>query len=323
MKWFGVALCLVLAACIRPVSGPAQSTQTLAEARQGFVTNIAHPDAGGGAPPDPSDGVLRLITYPAPLGDNAAYLTPPPKGDARQPAIIWITGGDANSIGDVWTPNPPDNDQSAAAFRQAGIVEMYPSLRGGNENPGHREGFYGEVDDILAAADYLAKLPYVDPARIYLGGHSTGGTLVLLTAEISTRFRDVFAFGPADDVRGYGGDFIPQGMTDPTELKLRSPMYWLNGIASPVFVLEGDGLSSNIDALRALQAATTNPNVHFMVIAGATHFSDLAPTTALIARKILADTGPTTNVAFTAAEAASLMSNRGAGPPVASSPPGG
>jgi dipeptidyl aminopeptidase/acylaminoacyl peptidase len=60
---------------------------------------------------------------------------------------------------------------------------MFPSLRGGNDNPGRHGGFYGEVDDVLAAHDYLSRQPYVDPKRIYPGGHSTGGTLALLTAE--------------------------------------------------------------------------------------------------------------------------------------------
>jgi dipeptidyl aminopeptidase/acylaminoacyl peptidase len=58
-------------------------------------------------------------------------------------------------------------------------------LRGGNDNPGRREGFLGEVDDVLAAADHLSKLPHIDPTQIYLGGHSTGGTLALLVAECS------------------------------------------------------------------------------------------------------------------------------------------
>ena len=36
-----------------------------------------------------------------PLGDNAAYLTPDPKDGAKHPAIVWITGGDYSTIGDV------------------------------------------------------------------------------------------------------------------------------------------------------------------------------------------------------------------------------
>jgi hypothetical protein len=55
-----------------------------------------------------------------------------PRESAAQTSLLWITGGDCNSIGDVWSPAPPENDQTASAFRQAGIVMMYPSLRGGN-----------------------------------------------------------------------------------------------------------------------------------------------------------------------------------------------
>jgi dienelactone hydrolase len=80
---------------------------------------------------------------------------------------------------------------------------MFPSLRGGNQNPGQKEGFLGEVDDVLAAADFLVREDYVDPARIYLGGHSTGGTPVMLVAESTPRFRAVLSFGPVNDVRGY------------------------------------------------------------------------------------------------------------------------
>jgi hypothetical protein len=49
-----------------------------------------------------------------------------------------------------------------------------------------------------------------------------------------------------------------------------------------------------------------NSAVHFYPIQGATHFSILAPGTALIARKIVSDEGPTTNIAFTEAELANL-----------------
>ena len=86
---------------------------------------------------------------------------------------------------------------------------MFPALRGGNDNPGIKEGFLGEVDDVLAAAALLRRQPYVDPDRIYLGGHSTGGTMVLIVAELSDRFRAIFSFGPADDVRGYPDQFTP------------------------------------------------------------------------------------------------------------------
>src|SRR2546430_17631493 len=104
----------------------------------------------------------------------AAYLSPDPRDGKKHPAIIWITGGDCNSIGDVWSPAPRANDQTASAFWKAGIIMMFPSLRGGNDNPGLKEGFFGEVEDILAAADFLAKQEDVDAKRNYLGGPRPG-----------------------------------------------------------------------------------------------------------------------------------------------------
>ena len=129
--------------------------QTLAQARLGFITRIITTGPSTGPPATPPDNTFELIHYPSTVGPLAAYVTPDPGDGAKRPAIIWITGGDNNTIGDVWSPRPRDNDQSASAFRNAGVVMMFPSQRGGNDNPGRREGFLGEVDDILAARDQL------------------------------------------------------------------------------------------------------------------------------------------------------------------------
>ena len=265
-------------------------TSSLAQARSTFKTQISFSDQEPGAPTPPAS-IFRKITYPAPVGPLAAYLTLDPKDGSRQPAMIWITGGDCNSIGDVWSANPRNNDQTAAAYRRMGIVMMFPSLRGGNDNPGRHEGFYGEVDDVLAAYDYLSRLPYVDPNRIYLGGHSTGGTLVLLTAETRNPSRAVFAFGPVGDVSVYGRSLLPIDFNrgDPRERTLRSPGYWLPSARGQVFVIEGTGTPGNISSLEAMRRMSQNPALHFMAIAGATHFSVLAPSNEVIARKILND----------------------------------
>jgi dipeptidyl aminopeptidase/acylaminoacyl peptidase len=206
---------------------------------------------------------------------------------------VWITGGDCNSIGDVWTPQPVENDQSASVYRRAGIVMMYPSLRGGNQNPGLKEGFLGEVDDVIAAATALAKVPYVDATRIYLGGHSTGGTLALLTSECSSLFRGVFSFGPVYDVAGYGADsgFLPFNYTDQKEVAIRSPGYWLADVKKPTWVIEGASGTSNYQSLREMAAANRNRQVHFIPVPGADHFSVLYVANVVIAKKILAD-GP-------------------------------
>ncbi len=176
---------------------------------------------------------------------------------------------------------------------------MFPSLRGGNDNPGVKEGFLGEVDDVLAAADYL-RATVGRSQRIYLGGHSTGGTLVLLVSECTDRFRAVFAFGPASNVESYTAEYTPFDRSSPREVELRSPGRWLSSIKTPTFVIEGP--EGNLGALQAMSRATTNPMVHFLPARGASHLNVLAPTNALIARKILADQGATCNLTLTEEE---------------------
>ncbi|MEG3151469.1 prolyl oligopeptidase family serine peptidase [Sphingomonas sp. ZT3P38] len=285
---FALMLAPVTVTACGQSQGMGEETQTLAAARAGFTTKV-QPTRDGSAAPEPPKGVLERIHYPAPLGSNVGYLTPRPKTAGRHPAVIWISGGDSNTIGSFWDPQDPANDQTASAFRDAGIVTFYPSLRGGNDNPGSREGFYGEIDDVLAAADYLAKLDYVDPARIYLAGHSTGGTMVLLAAEMSGRFRSVFSFGPVADVRNYAGEFVYADSKDDREMKLRSPGLWLSSVRSPVFVFEGAG-RGNVDELEAMRRSNRNPHINFFAVEGRDHFSILAPVTALVAKKIVADT---------------------------------
>ncbi len=284
-------------------STPAETTPTLAEARQGFATQVdpSVPRPAAEPLPQPPPGVFRLVKYHSPVGDLAAYVTPDPGDGQKHPAVVWITGGDSSSLGEMWEPRPRENDQTGAAFRQHGLVLMTPTLRGGNDNPGRREGFYGEVDDILAAADYLAAQPYVDPDRIYLGGHSTGGTLVMLVAEISDRFRATFAFGPASDMGGYGGEFVYYRPGDPREARLRSPALWLSSVRRPLFVIEAMQ-EGRLEDLQAMQRLSHNSQIHFVPVPGVDHFSILGPANEAIAAKILADTGPTANISLSPAE---------------------
>jgi acetyl esterase/lipase len=291
---------LVISGCLGEAT-PVQEKGSLSEARLGFKTKLVPQTTPRDPVPEPPPEVFRKVYYDSPAGKLAAYISQVPEDGKKRPAIIWITGGDCNSIGDLWSEAPPSNDQTASAYRKAGIVMMFPSLRGGNDNPGIKEAFLGEVDDILSAADYLARQESVDPKRIYLGGHSTGGTLVLLVAESTDRFRAVFSFGPASDVSNYDSQYIPFDTSNARELELRSPGRWLGSIRSQTFVFEGTN-QANLSSLQAMSRATTNPMVRFLPVKGADHFSTLAPTNRLIAQKILQDEGPATNIAFTEEE---------------------
>jgi dipeptidyl aminopeptidase/acylaminoacyl peptidase len=274
----------------------------LAEARRDFRTKLSRQESARQPVPAPPPKLFRIVRYDAPPGQLAAYLTPDPRDGKKHPAIIWITGGDCNSIDEgAWHEGPPSNDQSASAFRKAGVVMMFPSLRGGNDNPGVKEGFLGEVDDVLAAADYLAGQDFVDPRRIYLGGHSTGGTVVLLAAESSDRFRAVFSFGPVDNVAGYSAEYCPFNRFDAREVNVRSPGRWLQCIHVPTFVIEG-GLQGNVLPLRTMKNGSTNAKVSFLEVPLASHFSVLAPANRLIAEKVMRDNGAECNIAISEAE---------------------
>lgn len=261
------------------------------QARTGFRTQVRDPAPPSTPLPQPPPHWFVRSDYTNPQNYTlTGYVSPDPADGQRHPAILWLTGGDTNTLGDFWTAGPDANDQSARAFREAGVVMAFVALRGGNGHRSQREFFLGEVDDVLAAARQLALIRYVDPRRIYLGGHSTGGTLALLTAAMGSHFRGVFAFGPVASVDGYPADLYPLDFStlDPMELKLRSPIHWLAGIGQPTWIIEGMQAPGNIAALDSLCTQTRNPMVHCLRVPGVDHFGVLRPATRAIAAQIAA-----------------------------------
>src|ERR1700746_56921 len=117
---------------------------SLSEARRNFSTKLIRHEAEH-EPVPPPPALFRTVHYQTALGPMAAYLSQPAKDGQRHPAIVWVVGGFGNDIGDTpWEDQSPDNDQSASAFWKAGIVTLYPSFRGGNDNPGYNDSFFGE-----------------------------------------------------------------------------------------------------------------------------------------------------------------------------------
>lgn len=289
--------------------------QTFAEAHDAFQTKLTSQQNDQDEIPEPPAGLFELDYYDSKVGKLAAYVSGDPGDGGKHPLMIWVVGGWGNGIDDFpWSYAEWDNDQSAAAFREAGILMMYPSFRGGNGNPGYYETLFGEVDDIVSAYEYAASLPYVDPDRIYLGGHSTGGTRVLLASEYTDQFRAVFAFGPVDNVKYHNRSEFTFDTGSNDEYKLRSPIYWLQDIKSPTFVIEGE--DGNAVNLRNIEKKSKNDHVSCFVVEGADHFSVLAPVNALLAGKIAADTGAQPNITLTQAELQAAMKQ----PPVISYP---
>jgi pimeloyl-ACP methyl ester carboxylesterase len=284
--------------------------RTLAKARAAFRTKVkaSRPAAFDGKPaPEPPRETFERVSVKGPVGRLQAYVTPDPKDGKKHPVVVWAHGGFGGIGSWFWDSAPRSNDQSARAFRDAGIVLAVGSWRAENDNPGRYELYYGEVDDYLALRDHVAKLPYVDPARIYLAGHSSGGTLVLLASELSDRFRAAFSLGGSplfndpETYDRYGG--VPFDAKNAEEKRLRSAAPFFRSIRRPTFYFEG-ARSSYVGLAQWMADEATKTDVPFQAFTAlmADHFTIVAPVTELIAQKILADTGSATNISFTQAE---------------------
>ena len=265
---------------------------TLTEARAGFVTrHVPNAYVADGKPDVPPEGVFDLVYYPSPAGKLAAYLTPDPGGEEKRPALIWAHGGFGGIGSWLWEESP-----HLDAFRDAGFVIFCPSWRGENNNPGRFELFYGEVEDAVAAVDYVSRLSFVDRSRIYIAGHSTGGTITLLAALSTNKLRAAFSLGGAPDVGrvvsdgdGYGN--TPYRYDDQTESRLRSAIHFVHSLEVPTFYFEGSA-SDYAPEAEQMQSRAEDAGTPFraFTVAGGNHFNVVNPIVELIARKLRADT---------------------------------
>lgn len=141
--------------------------QSYQQWRTNFQTNLT---THGSSPQEydfelPPENVTEAI-YPSGNLQLKAWLYQPPEITEPAAALIFCHGGFAFGAGDLEACQPAMN---------RGMVVMAPMLRGENGNPGEFELFFGEVDDVKAAAHWLARQPNVNPQQIYVFGHSVGG----------------------------------------------------------------------------------------------------------------------------------------------------
>ena len=243
------------------------------------------------APPTSLTAKNFLLTlYHSPAGELSAYLTPDPKDNKKHPAIVWAHSFSCGISNSFWQPTEDGYNLTARAFREKGIVMMCPSWRGENENPGRIELLYGEVDDFVAAIEHIKKLPYVDPQRVYIGGHNTGGTLTLLTASANDQFCAAFSIGGMLDgvatLKKAKRDELPFNPDSERDFQLRNPMRYAAFIRRPVFYFEAD-VHFDKNAAGQMQSRA---NSHFQAFhLDGTHFDILHPVTQLIAEKIAAN----------------------------------
>jgi len=274
--------------------------QTFEATRADFATRlVADPFGEREAPPEPSDaGEFALVRYDSPAGPLAAYATPVRDDGRRRPALVWIKGGFGGIGAWLYEFDDAQNDQSVDIYLGSGafgdkLVVFCPSMRGENDNPGRFEMFLGEVDDLRAALAHVAARPDVDPQRIYVAGHSTGGTLALLLAAASDVPAGVVSIGGSPDFErvvtdgGFGVE--PFDTADPREVRLRSPMTYAAMLRVPVLYVEGAEGSNYPPEAQRMQALAQAAGhaMEVAIIDDADHFTVLHAMHRLIAAHLI------------------------------------
>jgi dipeptidyl aminopeptidase/acylaminoacyl peptidase len=264
-----LALCLLLAA-----SWPAGATDW-AQARTGKLADDQQIVAATRGTLD-----FRKLTYASTDGlPIPAYLFRP-LGQAeagKRAAVIYVHGSQHGQFSSRQLPRVTD-------LVKRGYVVLAPDYRSsaGYTQEFHDAADYGgrEIDDMLAARNYLAALPEVDGGRIAILGLSHGGYNVLMAL---ARWPDQFAagvdfFGPTDLVwrltappgenpnaepgdRDYFRAMVGKSIEEAPELyRARSPRFLADRIAAPLLILHGDKdsvvlIQESIWLAEALQAA--------------------------------------------------------------------
>ena len=212
-------------------SGAPQKPKNRVVGQTHLVRHVPSPQEGESLQPPAG---AKLVEY-SPGLHLQAWVTPDPGGSGgKRPAVLFLHGGFALGADD-WEMAQPDPD--------AGYIVLEPALRGENGQQGDYPMFYDELTDALAAADYLAQLPYVDFKHLYVAGHSAGGTLTLLSALTSTRFQAAASFSGAPDARAFSQnrpEFVTFDTSRIQEYQMRSAVAYAGSFKCPTRIYCGD-----------------------------------------------------------------------------------
>jgi dipeptidyl aminopeptidase/acylaminoacyl peptidase len=207
-----------------------------ADARKHFHTKLLTRSGPPQTDPIPvAPAGVTAITFPSGKLKLIAWINLPVDRKQKYPAVLFLHGGFGFGVED-WEMTKP--------LRDAGYVVLAPMLRGENDQPGNFTLFYDEVEDVLAAGKYLRSQPFVDRDRVFVAGHSIGGTMAMLASMTSHDFRGAASFsGSPDQIifvkYGFPLAKIPFDRTDPRELQMRSPLAFAGSFKCPARIFFG------------------------------------------------------------------------------------
>jgi len=219
------------------------------------------------------DGEITALTPPPPAVISAARHVPyeeitfrsfdgleihgllfrPESGDgATAPTIVYPHGGPTSAYNDIW-------DGHAQYFIDKGYGWLAINYRGSTgygiefERADHGRWGVADTEDCLAAADYLAGLDWVDPARIGIFGASYGSYLALAALARDPRHRfacGVAKYGDSSIVTSWartdrgGREDVERMMGRPSQdreaYREGSPLWNVADIERPLLIAHGE-----------------------------------------------------------------------------------
>jgi dipeptidyl aminopeptidase/acylaminoacyl peptidase len=196
----------------------------------------------------------QLVTYPSFDGTPIAafvYLPPNLERGSSHPAIVYPHGGPTSQYTNGWNPR-------VQYLVSHGFVVIAPNFRGSTgfgrafQEANKRDLGGGDLRDVVAAAEFLARSGYVDPRRIAIMGGSYGGYLTLMAL---TRYPHLWAAGVAlvpfanwfteyahedPTLQAYDRAMMGDPVTDEALWRDRSPIFFADRIRAPLLVLAGE-----------------------------------------------------------------------------------
>jgi dipeptidyl aminopeptidase/acylaminoacyl peptidase len=195
-----------------------------------------------------------LVHYPSRDGKFAisafAYVPNNIKPNGKFPAIVYIHGGPASQFEDSFNP-------LVQYLVNQGYLIIAPNYRGslgyGKEfmNANFRDEGGNDLNDVLDAAAWISKSPFVDPKKLVVMGRSYGGYLTMMAV---TKAPNLWAAGVPivpfvnwfteiqnEDPELRQGDLAIMG--DPVENKKlyedRSPINFISQVKAPLLIMAG------------------------------------------------------------------------------------
>ena len=167
-----------------------------------------------------------------------------PKADGIYPAVIYNRGGYGNHGAlEGWEIVP---------FVETNYVAVASQYRGNAGSEGRDEFGGSDINDVMNLVSLLEQLPYVDPERIGMMGHSRGGMMTYLTLKYDTisgtdNIKAAATVGGVSDLfmcyettSYFYNSLFGGGPSDfPDEYRIRSATCWPELIDAPLFIQHG------------------------------------------------------------------------------------